>query len=355
MGDSWHAPLHDNTGGHSMQPTHWRHLLLCDVIMWIYESNRWLWHQTPMSGESLLLLQRVRNLPFTSWPTLGQHNINNIHLPKEWQKECHHHPTSDLQSQALPRQMLGSNCGTHPVVPRHRPINARQHIHGFERKTETDYMQDDPQLTTSNHSLHRWRDTGIQDKQNWNSFHLVWICHGHVLGRHTCIHNHADQTLVQWCLPPLHLPSSPTVQFGSIQQDDKLPRLLHHSQLGKPRRPLHIRTRRKLCCTFQYWPWLTACCTMTLCLQPTPLSQKYHRPIQHWLHTHAQQSQVLEFGRMARWPTLDPNPNTNLSPYFRFYSMHSSQGQVDWFRSIFVLGQGGLEQVTCLKTFVDCS
>jgi hypothetical protein len=36
--------------------------------------------------------------------------------------------------------------------------------------------------------------------------------------------------------------------------------------------------------------------------------------------------------------------NTNLSPYFRFYYMHRSQGRVDWFRSIFVLGQGGLER-----------
>jgi hypothetical protein len=84
---------------------------------------------------------------------------------------------------------------------------------------------------------------------------------------------------------------------------------------------------------------------MTLHLQPTPLSQKCHHPIRHWLHTHAQQSQVLEFGRMARWPTLVLNPNTNLSPYFRFYSMHSSQEWVDWFWSIFVLGQGGLERV----------
>jgi hypothetical protein len=151
--------------------------------------------------------------------------------------------------------------------------------------------------------------------------------------------------LVQWCLPLIHSPSSPTVQFQSIQPDDQLTRLLHHPQLRKPRRPLHIRTHQKLHCTFQYWPWCTACCTMTLCLLPTPLSWKCCHPIQHWLHTCAQQGQVLEFRRMARQPTLAPNPNTNLSLYFRFYSAHSNQGQVDWFWSIFLLGQGGLEQV----------
>jgi hypothetical protein len=71
--------------------------------------------------------------------------------------------------------------------------------------------------------------------------------------------------------------------------------------------------------------WVLAVVYMVLKSQPA-------HPV---LHTCAQQSQVLEFRRMARQPTIVPNPNTNLSPYFRFYSTHSSQGWVDWFQSIF--------------------
>ncbi len=100
------------------------------------------------------------------------------------------------------------------------------------------------------------------------------------------------------------IPSSVTFTIKSNSSVSEYPtRWSAHHQLCKPRRPLHIWTCQKLHCTFQYWPWCTACCTMTLHLWPTPLSWKHHHPIQHWLHTCAQQSQVLEFGRMARWPS----------------------------------------------------
>jgi hypothetical protein len=47
-------------------------------------------------------------------------------------------------------------------------------------------------------------------------------------------------------------------------------------------------------------------------LCPTPLSQKRCCPIWHWLHTRSQQSQVLEFGRTARWSESQHQPQSLL-------------------------------------------
>jgi hypothetical protein len=71
------------------------------------------------------------------------------------------------------------------------------------------------------------------------------------------------------------------------------------------------------------------------------------QPTHPVLHTHAQQSQVLEFRRTARWPMHSSSKSQcqpSDSTLARLYSIHSSQGRVDWFWKIFVCCHGVWQQ-----------
>jgi hypothetical protein len=189
------------------------------------------------------------------------------------------------------------------VITRHRSFDACQYIQDLPRETKTSDIQDDHQLSQSHGLLHWQRYSGIQDKWNWNTFHSIQICHGHILSS---------------------IPVFTITMIGHWSSNAFLHYICHQVQqfsfgvsnwmVSLPDLTLRAEKTPTFPDMFQYWPWCTACCTMTICIWPPPLSQRCCHTVWHWLHTCAQQSQVLEFGRMARWPILALNPSQHHQP-----------------------------------------
>jgi hypothetical protein len=115
--------------------------------------------------------------------------------------------------------------------------------------------------------FHWWRCPWIATRQVGRSHD------GNVLVRNTSIHHHVDQKMVKGCFPPIHPSTGPTVQLWSIQLNDMISRcIFYDTWLRQQRRPMPLWRYQKCCCTFQYWPWCTVHCVMTISLWTSPLS-----------------------------------------------------------------------------------